>query len=160
MEISLIDIEVEGSNSQRRTNLTCSAVIYCAYHLLGAEADNLTITVKYTDELAEAGCTIFHDDCEVPLEYLIEINPDNCDNIYSTIAHEMVHVKQFYRGELQACLKLDEDGMIAYRKWNGEEWHPEPYEDAYFDSPWEVEAYGREVGLYRRWKKSLNEKSS
>jgi len=45
------------------------------------------------------------------------------------VAHELVHVKQFALGEnLDAEKKRD-----------------------YFDDPLEIEAYGRELGLYTRW---------
>jgi hypothetical protein len=33
----------------------------------------------------------------------------------------------------------------------GEVWKAKRKEDDYFDSPWEIEAYGREVGLYAKW---------
>ena len=148
----MIDVDVEGSSSQRRSVLTAEAVIYFAYLLLGDDADNITVTVKYTDELDEAGCTIYHDDSDAPIEFLIEINPDNCDNIYRTIAHEMVHVKQFYRGELTATISLSSDGFTIRRTWMGTEWERLDHEDPYFDSPWEIEAHGREVGMYFRWK--------
>jgi hypothetical protein len=33
----------------------------------------------------------------------------------------------------------------------GKVWKPNGKEDHYFDSPWEIEAFGREVGLYQKW---------
>jgi hypothetical protein len=44
--------------------------------------------------------------------------------------------------------------------WEGKIYSSSKYEDSeegYYDSPWEIEAYGREVGLYRLWKQSMNE---
>lgn len=54
----------------------------------------------------------------------------------STIAHEVVHIKQMIRGELVM--------KSSHNKWNGKHF-PVSYD--YFNSPWEIEAYGREVGL-------------
>jgi hypothetical protein len=42
-------------------------------------------------------------------------------------------------------------GLKIYSKWMGQIWKPKGKEDAYFDAPWEIEAYGREVGLNHKW---------
>lgn len=83
-------------------------------------------------------CTI-----DNPLKYTIHINKNSIDKL-KTLAHEMVHLKQYLHGELN---HIDEDDL-----WMGELWltTKEP-SDAYYDSPWEIEAYGREYGLYQRW---------
>lgn len=67
-------------------------------------------------------------------------------NWLSTLAHEMVHVKQFARGELYESINL---GM---HRWKGE-WlsnNRQCVKD-YWDHPWEIEAHGRETGLFIRW---------
>ena len=56
-----------------------------------------------------------------------------------TIAHEMVHVKQFARREMHP--EKDE--------WYGKTYNPKKI--SYWDLRWEVEAHGREVGLFIRW---------
>jgi hypothetical protein len=58
------------------------------------------------------------------------------------LAHEMVHVKQYAKGEL----KFHERGnLVTFQR--------EQYQgDEYWESLWEIEAYGREVGLYQKFK--------
>lgn len=58
-----------------------------------------------------------------------------------TIAHEMVHVKQFTRGELKHT------ECMATKSWKGKNYH----ESNYWNCPWEIEAYGRELGLFVMW---------
>jgi len=58
--------------------------------------------------------------------------------LLETVAHEMVHVKQYARKELQ------QDSV-----WQGKTYNPEKVD--YWDLPWEIEAHGREVGLFVRW---------
>ena len=61
--------------------------------------------------------------------------------LLETIAHEMVHVKQYARGELYQGIRVNK-----YRwqgKWVGNM--------DYWDEPWEIEAHGREAGLFIRW---------
>jgi hypothetical protein len=64
----------------------------------------------------------------------------------------MVHVKQHAKNELATGHAVAaRGGLKIYSKWMGQIWKPKGKEDAYFDAPWEIEAYGREVGLYHKW---------
>jgi hypothetical protein len=91
-------------------------------------------------------CEYLPEACDVLKTFLVVIEDGREEDPYEILAHEMVHVWQYARGDLV-------DGN-AHSIWRGE-----PYigiksgsEDYYF-SPWEVEAYGYSVGLmelYRR----------
>ena len=61
--------------------------------------------------------------------------------LLETVGHEIVHVKQY------ASRELTGDGFC----WLGKTYSPKKV--AYWDQPWEVEAHGREVGLFVRWAK-------
>jgi hypothetical protein len=65
--------------------------------------------------------------------------------VLQCLAHEMVHVKQYAKGEL----KFHERGnLVTFQR--------EQYQgDEYWESLWEIEAYGREVGLYQKFKPTL-----
>ena len=67
--------------------------------------------------------------------------------ILRTLAHELVHVKQYLVGDLSWRNK----GMM----WKGEKFAPEYLTD-HLDTPYEVEAYGKEKGLlvsfFIKWK--------
>ena len=58
--------------------------------------------------------------------------------ILKTLAHELVHVKQYLVGDLS----WRDKGML----WKGEVFAPEYLTD-HLETPYEVEAYGREKGL-------------
>ena len=58
--------------------------------------------------------------------------------ILKTLAHELVHVKQYVMGELTAR----SHGMV----WKKVAYAPENIFE-YFETPFEIEAYGREKGL-------------
>jgi|TARA_B110000977_G_C10823067_1_gene395016 hypothetical protein len=82
-----------------------------------------------------------------PREFNIEINKNTrLRRMLETVAHEMVHVKQFARGELYwSCIK-------GQNRWRGE-WLSNQRKAVldYWDNPWEIEAHGREAGLFIRW---------
>ena len=67
--------------------------------------------------------------------------------ILRTLAHELVHVKQYLVGDLS----WRDKGMM----WKGEKFAPEYLTD-HLDTPYEVEAYGKEKGLlvsfFIKWK--------
>ena len=62
-----------------------------------------------------------------------------------SIMHEMVHVKQFAKGELVQSMK---DGRK--HKWQKNQWIDDT-KMGYYDLPWEIEAHGREKGLLVEW---------
>lgn len=62
-----------------------------------------------------------------------------------SIMHEMVHVKQYAKGELTQSLK-----DCNLHKWNRSEWINEG-KVSYWDLPWEIEAHGREKGMLISW---------
>ena len=78
-----------------------------------------------------------------PREFLMEIHPGiGARDILSTIAHEMVHIKQYIDGE------LNED--MTY--WKGKRVNSDKME--YWTSPWEIEAHGIEIGLITKFASS------
>lgn len=77
--------------------------------------------------------------------YIIEVNTNKTKrNQVRTLFHEMVHVKQFAKGELKFYTYKHE-----LAKWMGEEHNDTDYE--YCDLPWEIEAHDRESELYRMY---------
>ena len=71
--------------------------------------------------------------------------------ILKNIAHELVHLKQFARREL-----VDFDTRNQ-PKYLGSLISTANLE--YWDYPWEIEAYGREIGLYNRYLEHLTNKN-
>lgn len=59
--------------------------------------------------------------------------------LLETLAHEMVHAKQYARGELYVGARN------AKHRWQGK-WMSNKIN--YWDLPWEIEAHGREAGLF------------
>lgn len=72
--------------------------------------------------------------------FLIEIHPwIGAAGILETLAHEMVHIKQFAQGETNETLS----------KWKG---IPiDANEMDYYYHPWELEAYSLETGLWTKF---------
>lgn len=72
-----------------------------------------------------------------------------------SIAHEMVHVKQFAKGELYYYTLPQNNDKV---KWMGKPHKARDEGDEYWEQPWEIEAYGREVGLFFLYQKELKRK--
>jgi hypothetical protein len=69
-----------------------------------------------------------------------DIRPVSPIEIASTIAHELVHVKQYIRGELNACMSRWKGQKIPYGPRGA-------LKIPYRRQPWEVEAFEKEVEL-------------
>lgn len=67
--------------------------------------------------------------------------------VLHTIAHEMVHVKQWASGEYYPVLNSEETYVFNKKKYDATTMD-------YWDLPWEVEAHGRSIGLLVQWMKA------
>ena len=105
----------------------------------------INLRLKNFKEDDSYGYALATDDADAnrPREFDLDINTDaRLRRLLETVAHEMVHVKQFARGELY------QSSMTAKHRWKGN-WQRS--EKEYWDLPWEIEAHGRECGLFCRW---------
>lgn len=114
---------------------------------------NLTIDLEVTDHLDVLGECTDEDGTRNPRFFTIGLRrQDDIQEMIKTLGHEMVHVKQYAKNELQSGVMVAaRGGLKMSSRWMGEIWKPKGKEDAYYDAPWEIEAYGREVGLYAKW---------
>lgn len=127
-------VDVTGGKPYQRKRVE-SVVQFCIKMLM-PRMQTLYITVKLKDLKGSAyGYCL----CEDNRTFELEIDSKlPLRKLLTTVAHEMVHVKQYARKEL----KQDYN-------WQGKTYSPEKV--SYWDQPWEIEAHGREVGLFVRW---------
>lgn len=121
---------------------------------LGIPEDTIIAINLYEDTQSIAGYCEYHEEDVIPY-FLVGIDETDYDgqedDPISVLAHEMVHVKQYVKGEL-----VDHG---RYCSWHGKKYAAEVdiNSEEYFFSPWEVEAYGMQVGLYRMYLESIPE---
>jgi hypothetical protein len=115
--------------------------------LLGKRmSKNITLEIKLTRELkkkeqAYGYCHVIDDNLNRPREFAIELDSSmkhTFDQILIWLAHEMVHLKQFVRGEL--C-----DYATGSVQWKSKRYSRNI---KYADMPWENEAYRLESKLF------------
>jgi hypothetical protein len=138
--------------------LTEAAEFYSDILLDPRMARNITLDIEVNKHLDSQGECLDEDGTKNPRWFTIGIKPQvDIDEMLKTLAHEMVHLKQHAKNELQTGMVIPTRGGIKRTtKWMGVVWKPRRKEDPYFDSPWEVEAYGKEVGLFQRFFKHKN----
>ena len=136
-----------GSASQKKHSK--SLVEFCVTKLMPRLKDSLDITVrlKTIKEDVYGYCTADPEGDAVradrPRYFELEIDKNlPLRKLLETLAHEMVHVKQYARGELY------EGSRVSKHRWHGKWLDKDPN---YWDQPWEIEAHGREAGLFIRW---------
>jgi len=139
---------VNANRSQKK--YTESLVHFCAYMLMSKRMTNsLEVTVRYTKDMYEkhneCGTCMWEDDNTRPKEFTIEIDKSQpLRKALESVCHEMVHVKQFATGQMKDLMKGRQ-----YVKFDGVEYNRDKM--SYWDYPWEIEAMGREIGLFVRW---------
>ena len=142
----ILCIEGYRSNNQELKDLVKQGAEFYGEVLLGKRmAKNIYLDIKLTNDLkkkekAYGYCHIIDDSLSRPREFMIELDASmkySFDQILTWLAHEMVHLKQFVRGELFDY----ENGRVQWKSRTFGRVH-------YTDQPWEKEAYRLEEELY------------
>ena len=119
------------------------AVLFYSEQLISKKMlENIYLRIKFDKSLDEYGYASVeeYNDSGKPREFLIEINPHiGAREILDTLAHEMVHIKQYVYGETNEKLT----------RWKGEKINSDDVD--YYDHPWEIEAYGMTRGLFTKF---------
>lgn len=104
--------------------------------------DNLNLKVKFNEDLDVFAFASIedHNASGKARCFLIEIHPwIGGKEILKTLAHEMVHIKQFAYSETNESLS----------RWKGMRVNSDDMD--YYDQPWEIEANGLESGLFDKF---------
>ena len=144
-------LNIKGSNKDYR-KLIESAAYYYAEKLVGKR---LLKTIKININLRQGmlkkddveGTCIWDDWDDLrktPRDFTIELDCGvTIRNMLVNLAHEMVHMKQWVKGDMY---EYSSPHMVRFMKKKYD-----MSEIAYWDYPWEIEAYGRQLGLFIRW---------
>lgn len=119
-----------------------AAIFYAEKLMTPKMLDNIFVRIKFDSKLDALGYAgvIDYNESNKPREFEIEINPlIGSHDILETLAHEMVHIKQYVYGE------TNEYGT----RWRGQRINTENMD--YYDEPWEIEAYGLSTGLFTKF---------
>lgn len=131
------------------------AACWFAQELGIAEMDfTLDIRIYEKGEANPGSGWIEYGDGEAEIYLSYDLSPREC--IIDILAHEMVHLKQYLTGQLK-----DIPGMtIAVWEGNLYPVSNDPTSKAYWEAPWELEAFGRSHGLeyrYKEWREKNGE---
>lgn len=149
-------IKVYGSDTPRMKALVRDAVKHAAMNFFDKRIlENLEISIKFDSKLmAETGDVAQMEwvDNHVRARVFSIVIDKNINTFLKIISimHEMVHVKQYAKGELFQSLK-----ECNLHKWNRKEWVNDE-KVSYWELPWEIEAHGREKGMLLSWMNSTD----
>ena len=148
MKISIFD-----TGPRNADKLEAAARFFASQLLHTRTVNKIELDLEIVKTLDVEGECISEDDHKNPRYFTIRIKRAPIDEMIKVLAHEMVHVKQYAKNELgkELALARGGKGLKIVTRWQGEFWSPKSKEDEYWDAPWEIEAYGREVGLHHKW---------
>lgn len=144
-----MNIRIKGNADNISKKEVEQAAAYMVGRLLSKRiSDKLIINISFKSKKKTKqflGLTECLDDTYHPREFLLTIRKElKRKKMLSTLAHEIVHVKQFAKNEFNP----------AFTKWK-KQFIDETVD--YFEQPFEIEAFGREPGLvahYLAYRKS------
>jgi len=128
------NVEVTGGKPYQKAYVE-NMVHYCIDMLMPRMRSlDIKVVLKTLKDDAYGYCL-----SETTREFELEIDKNlTLRKLLTTVAHEMVHVRQYARRQLTGDYT-----------WHGKTYHPKKVD--YWDEPWEIEAHGRETGLFIRW---------
>ena len=133
-----------GLKTERK--VTEDTIAFCLKKLL-PRVRSLEIEVKLKNIKGDAiGYCLMEDNTRT---FTLEIQKgQKLKDLITTVTHEMVHVKQYYRKEMNDSLTTSGNA-----KWKGKRVAPDT---TYYDLPWEKEAYRMQDTLANEiWEKGL-----
>lgn len=128
-----MQIIVHSASPGKQALVEASAKLY--EQELGLKNSKYTVEIQFKKGLAKRqgmrGCV-----SDIAPKYLIMLlDADLKDNaLFETLAHEMIHVKQYARGQF----RIDRNKTI---------WLGKPLKLKYYQQPWEIEAMSKEKVL-------------
>jgi hypothetical protein len=129
--------------TKKKRELAEDVVNFCIEELM-PRMKTLDITVELSRDMDKADGFCL---AETKRQFILEIDSRlNYDDFVSCICHEMVHVKQQARGEL-------EDLNLLTKRWKEQEYFGiYSTVEEYMALPWEAEAYRLQEVLLERYK--------
>jgi len=141
-----MNIIVKKLRSKKITKIVTSAVYFYAHLLMSkriCRSLDISITFGKPDN-GMLGTCLYVDFSNGIRSFDIDIVKGlTLNSTLSTLAHEMVHLKQFAKKE------LSDQYHSSKSKWMGKLIDESKVD--YWDLPYEIEAYGREPGLFIRF---------
>ena len=144
-------ISIDGTGPRNADKLEEAARFFAAQLLHPRTVQNIEIDLEIVRTLDVEGECVSEDDHKNPRYFTIRLRQQPIEDMIRVLGHEMVHVKQYAKNELSKQFRVARGGVRIGSMWHGQWWDPKGKEDGYWDAPWEIEAYGREVGLYHKW---------
>jgi len=105
--------------------------------------NNCYTVIIFNDKITEFGSAeiVAYNTLKKAREFKIEIHPGiGVRNIFETLAHEMVHVRQLAKGQMKF---LPDQARV----WMGKRYSKKTH---YLDQPWELDAFARQEIVFRK----------
>lgn len=137
---------------------TRDAVTFVLNKFCPRMVDRILVRVGGADRLLEIhgeyGYCVYVDKDPSQREFQIVLDNTMTPRVWiRTLMHELVHVKQYAKGEM-----VNYERSISFVKWRQSKINVSKQE--YWDWPWEIEARGREEGLTQQFMRAFPEHKS
>ena len=137
-------VEVYGLDDKHVPEIARAIEFFSLVLMEKSIANKIKIHLQFKKRLDGQGKLTWVNEPHYPIEFFMEIKHGRLNEVLKSIAHELVHVKQYTTGEL-VDIDKDERSMFKgeYYNWDDDN------DESYWLLPFEIEAFGWEVSLYQ-----------
>jgi hypothetical protein len=144
-------VDVIGTNKKKIAAIPPATIFFGSLLMSRRLSDLIHVTIKLDPRLVAEhevqGLCEWEDTNDRPREFTLHIDAGmTMADTLSTVAHEMVHLKQMAKGEFMEYIRT----VQPLIRFNSQK-YTFGDDQEYWDYPWEIEAYGRQIGLYTRY---------
>ena len=137
----IVDIFGKIKNKKRIRDYATDSLTYLLPHITEQIQIDITFKNKLDNDVF-GYCTGDHDSAEIEIAKMYDNNLLLEDEMMLSLAHELIHAKQFIRGELSP---------------SNSEWKGQPHNNTvYYKRPWEKQAYLFEDLMFNTFWKNLH----
>lgn len=148
-------VEIVGRSVKTPNYVVKKAANFFGDYLLGSRlSQRVSLTIGF--EKFKKGCNDYaycdwSDDNHRARDFIITIDKTlSKRETLLALAHEMVHLKQYAKGEMKDLFR-----PVRMTRFLGKNYDPDNMD--YWELPYEIEAYGREKGLYIKFMSYMKE---
>jgi hypothetical protein len=158
-ETEVVQVNIWGNASHVTKQEQRYATSFFLNELVGTRlASNIVISIsnlkrKEHEHALLYGEVLWKKNNHLPRDFSVHVNPVlTRATSLKTLAHELVHVKQFARGEMK---DLGYKSKLS-RRWKDNRRYDPSDRNGYWTFPWEIEARAKEVVLFDLYSNHLD----
>ena len=142
-----MEVSVYGTKNKKTIRELSKAAEFFALCLMHTRTvKGIELDIEVVSNLEVQGYCVNEDDTKRSRFFTIQLRKDDINDMIQTLAHEMIHVKQYVKNEHLKRFATTKGGLKIESVWLGKVWRPTKGETHYYDSPGKLRLTDEKLG--------------